>query len=159
LIVEGSLQLERLNYAQVVLIPKKGKANKVGNFRPISVLIEKVKIISKVLANRLREILREMIKDHQSGFIKGRSTLDSITMAYEVIQFTKRNKIKGFMLKPDFEKAYDTVDWECVIENLQSSGFNLTWISWIKLWLFSAKVSILINGLQGWKISCKRDLR
>jgi len=69
-----------------------------------------VKIIFKVFANRLRELLGELIEDHQSGLIKDRSTLDSIATAQKVIQFTKQNKILGFMLKFNFEKAYNTVD-------------------------------------------------
>jgi len=54
------------------------------------------------------------------GFIKGRNILKSIAIAQEVIQFTKRNKTSGFMLKLDFKKAHDMVDWECILEALQS---------------------------------------
>jgi len=54
---KGTLQLEKINYAHVVLIPKKGEAKKMRDFRPISVLNASVKIISKVLAKRLREAL------------------------------------------------------------------------------------------------------
>ena len=109
---DGSLQLNRINYAHVVLIPKKGEASKVGDFRPINLLNDLLKIILKVLANRLREVLLfgERVEDHQSGFLKGRSSMDSIVTAQEVIQFTKRNRISRYMLKLDFEKAYDTVD-------------------------------------------------
>jgi len=98
----------------------------VLDFRPISVLNGSVKIISKVLANMLREVLEVIIDDHQSGFLKGRNTLNFVATAQEVIQFTKRNKIPRFMLKLDFEKTYDTVKWECIIETLRSWGFNQT---------------------------------
>ena len=62
------------------------------------------------------------------------------------------------MLKLDFEKAYDTVEWECIVETLQALGVNSTWISWIKLWLSSAKESTLVNDIQGKEISGKRGL-
>ena len=52
----GTLQLHHINFVHVVLIPKKGEAKEVGNFRPISVLNTSVKILSKVLANRLRNV-------------------------------------------------------------------------------------------------------
>ena len=80
---EGTLQLERLNYANVVLIPKKSGAREVGDFRPISALNASVKIISKILANRLREILGGIIEDHhhQSGFLKGKNTVEVIATA------------------------------------------------------------------------------
>jgi len=77
----------------------------VGHYRSISVLNSSVKIISKALASRLRNFLGENIGDHQTSFLKGRSTLNSISTAQEVIQFTKRNKVPGFMPKLDFEKS------------------------------------------------------
>ena len=72
---------------------------------------------------------------------------DSIATAQEIIQRVARHKESGFLLKMDFEKAYDTVEWECVIEALRSWGYGDKWVSWINLWLRSAKVSILVNGV------------
>jgi len=63
-----------------------------------------------VLANRLKEVLEYIINDPQTGFLKGRSILESVTAAQEVIQFSKRYKIPQFMLKLDFKKAYDMVE-------------------------------------------------
>ena len=84
------------------------------------------------------------------------SILDSIATTQEVIQFTKRNKEPGFMLKLDFEQAYDTVEWDCILESLHSWEFPFTWIPWIRIWMRSAKVLILVNGIHGWEIFCKR---
>ena len=81
------------------------------DFRPISMLQDHL----QGFANRLREVLGELIEDHQSGFLKGRNSLDSIAIAQEVIQFSTRNKLSGFTLKLDFEKAYDMVEWECIL--------------------------------------------
>ena len=106
--------------AHVVLISKKGKAREVGDFRPISVLNASLKIISKVLAKRILDVLGDTIDDHRIGFLKVKSTLESIAAAKDVIQFTKRNKALGFILKLDFEKAYDTTEWDCTLEVLHS---------------------------------------
>jgi len=54
------------------------------------------------------------------------------------------------MLKLDFEKVYDIVESNCIFETLHSWGFLSTWISWVRLWLISAKVVVLVNGIQGW---------
>ena len=75
----------------------KKKRKELGGFSPISVLNDLVKIISKVLVNRLRDVLGDIINDHQTKFLKCRSILDSITTAWKVIQFTKRNKVSGFI--------------------------------------------------------------
>jgi len=65
----------------VVLVQKKGKASEVGEFKPISVMNSLVKILSKVLANKLRDVLREFIGEHQTGFSKDRCILESIANA------------------------------------------------------------------------------
>jgi len=67
----------------------------MGNFRPISVLNTSVKIIAKGLANHLRNILGDIIDDHQTRFLREGSILDSIAPVQKVIQFTKRYKIPG----------------------------------------------------------------
>lgn len=63
------------------------------------------------------------------------------------------------MLKLDFEKAYDTVSWDCLLEVLRLRGFGEKWIAWIKRRLSSAKVSVLLNGGTCKEIICKRGLR
>ena len=91
------------------LLQRTVETKEVRDFKPISVLNAYIKILSKILTNYLRGVRGVIIDDHQSGFLKGRSVLESIASAQEVIQFSKRIKIPGFMLKLDFEKAYDTV--------------------------------------------------
>ena len=116
----------------MVLIPTtRGETKEVGDFRPISVLNVSVKILTKVLANRRKNVLGDIINDHQSGFLKGRCILDSIASTQQVIQFSKRNGNSGYMLKPNFEKAYDTVEWGCILKIMQSWGFTPLWISWV----------------------------
>ena len=92
----------------------------MGDFRPISILDALLKIISKILAKRILDVLGDTIDDHRIGFLKVKSTLESITAAQDVIQFTKWNKALGFMLKLDFEKAYEMTEWDCTLEVLRS---------------------------------------
>jgi len=67
---DGSLNLARLNYATVVLIPKENEAKSLKKFRPISLLNCSFKIFSKVLNNRLIKICDRLIAPNQSAFIK-----------------------------------------------------------------------------------------
>ena len=101
------------------MIPKKGEAKEVKDFRLISILNASVKIMSKVLDKRIREVLGNLIDDRQTWFLKGRSILESIEVAQEVIQFFKQIKTPRFLLKLDFQKAYDMVEWDCILETLQ----------------------------------------
>jgi hypothetical protein len=96
-----------INSSFVTLIPK--GANKLQDFRPISLVGSLYKIISKLLASRVKQVMSEVISDHQNAFIKGRQILDSVLIASEAINFMKKKKSKGYLFKLDFHKAFDSV--------------------------------------------------
>lgn len=77
---QGTTRLDRLNYACIVLIPKKECAERVSDYRPISPLNCSVKIISKVLASRLGPWRKELVGDYQTRFIKGRNIMDEVVI-------------------------------------------------------------------------------
>lgn len=81
-----------------------------------------MKIITKILANRLKSVLGNLIGDYQAGFVRGRFILDNVTTAEEVVHSCRKRKEPGYLLKLDFEKAYDTVNWDCVTKVLNCRG-------------------------------------
>ena len=82
------------NDTNIILIPKVKNPTKLKIFRPISLCNVIYKIVSKVLANRLKKILPDVISSTQSAFVPGRLITDNILVTYEVTQFL-RNKKKG----------------------------------------------------------------
>ncbi|RVX23099.1 Transposon TX1 uncharacterized 149 kDa protein [Vitis vinifera] len=77
--------IKSLNHTFLVLIPKKGGAEDLGDYRPISLLGGLYKLLAKVLANRLKKIIDKVISPDQNAFIKGRQILDGSLIANEVM--------------------------------------------------------------------------
>ncbi|GKV33856.1 hypothetical protein SLEP1_g42305 [Rubroshorea leprosula] len=117
------------------------------------------KIITKLLANRLRKVLPKIIGEQQMAFIGGRQLIEGAVVATEIIDEAKRKKMKSFLFKVDFEKAYDKVCWEFVDYMLMRMGFNITWRKWIQECLRSSMVSVLVNGSPTKQFTVSKDLR
>ncbi|GLU21787.1 hypothetical protein SLE2022_379030 [Rubroshorea leprosula] len=97
------------NVSFVVLIPKKENPVKIDEYRPISLMGCMYKLISKILAKRLRLVLDKVISEVQSAFVKGRLLIDSVVITNETIDEIKKNGRRSFVFKVDFEKADDNV--------------------------------------------------
>ena len=129
------------------------------DYRPISLVGCVNKIISKILANRLKSVLPKIIDYSQSAFIKGRGLLDSILVANEVVEEYRAKNKRLAIIKVDYEKAYDSVSWEFLYYMMVRLGFCARWIGWIKECLESSTVSILVNGSPTREFCPKKGLR
>jgi hypothetical protein len=85
------------------------------------------KIFTKVLANRFTSVACRITKPSQSVFLPRRYILDGVVVLHETIHELKRRKQNGIILKLDFEKAYDKVNWEFLLQVLRMRGFPTVW--------------------------------
>ena len=100
-----------LNSTFLALIPKKYSLGKFEDSRPISLCNSIYKIISKIIAKRLKEVLSTHISKKQFGFLDGRQIHEAIGVAQEGLHSIKTKHLKGVVIKIDLSKSYDRENW------------------------------------------------
>jgi hypothetical protein len=106
------------NFAMLTLIPKVDNADEMKSFRPISLLNCSYKIFSKVVTIRLEKVSQRLVAKEQSVFIRGRYILGSVVIVHEIVHSIHKSKEPGVILKLDYEKAYNRVNIDFLLEIL-----------------------------------------
>lgn len=107
----------------------------------------------------MSKVIDSLVNISQSAFIKGRCILDNIATAEELIFSLHKRRLSGHIIKVDFAKAFDMVNWDFLLELLGAFVFGSRWISWVKLILISSKANFFINGSPKGYVRYLRGLR
>ena len=141
--------LQKINHTNICLIPKIQNPLSTKDYRPISLCNVVYKIVAKVLANRLKKVLPQVISETQSAFVPGRLISDNILIAFETLHHMHqmRQGQQGYMaLKLDMSKAYDRVEWVFLERIMLTMGFHRKWVDLMMGCVRSVSYSVLING-------------
>jgi len=119
-------RLSETQYQGVItLIPKPGKDPTIAcSYRPIILLNCDCKIISKVINNRLTDLLHNLIGPEQNGFIKGRYIGYNVRMMFDFMDYMDYQDDSRTLLSLDMCKAFDSLIWDFIFEAFKSFGFG-----------------------------------
>jgi retron-type reverse transcriptase len=141
------------------LISNKEDLATVNDYMPIFLLNSSLKLLTKLLANILQKVIQSVIHVNQYGFIKGRTIQDYLTWAFQFLHVCHQSKRSIVIMKLDFEKAFDVVEHEVILQILKHKVFLDKWISSIQSILSSGSSQDLLNGTSGKQFKCKRGVR
>ena len=136
-----------MNSTFIALIAKKDTCTAPSDYRPISLTTGMYKLIAKVIAERLKQVLPNIISENQLAFVRGRQITDAILIANEAVDFwkQKKNNNKRICAQACIEKAFDKINWAFIDFMLHKKGFPQKWRKWIEACISSVQYSILIN--------------
>jgi hypothetical protein len=101
----------------LTLLHKGGDRDNIRNWRPITLLNSDYKIISKLLANRMKPVLNKIIHTDQKGFVAGRNISENNRMIDNIIEFVDNEDEEGVIIFVDQQKAFDRMEWGIILFN------------------------------------------
>ena len=141
------IHLANFKRARITNVHRKTTKEIVAPFFSINIALGKFQESNtKVLAKRLEKVLPYLIHPNQNAFVKGRSIFDAIRTIDDIVDDTKRNSWSGIMIAIDFEKAFDTLDFQFLIRTLHKFNFGPSFIHWIRVLYKNASSCVMNNG-------------
>ncbi len=146
--------------AVISVILKKGKdPQECGSYRPISLLCCDAKLLTKLLAIRVNDIIKSIIHPDQVGFVKGRKSSDNLRRLLHIMWNAKDLPFSVAALSLDAEKAFDRVGWDYLNYTLKTFGFGKWFRDIIKLIYKHSKSMVTTNGLRSAPFQVSRGTR
>uniref|UniRef100_A0A803T5W2 Reverse transcriptase domain-containing protein n=1 Tax=Anolis carolinensis TaxID=28377 RepID=A0A803T5W2_ANOCA len=160
-ILENQKIPDSWKYASITTIPKEAQDLKsVKNYRPISLLNVDYKIFANILAERLKDFLKEWIKEEQSGFIPKRQMKDNVREIINIIEyyeFTRKEELA--LLTIDMEKAFDNLNWDFFKLLIQELDMGYKFTNAINQIYDKQEAKIKINSLESKSFSIGKGTR
>ena len=141
---EGELTSSQ-RQAVITLLDKGKDRTLLKNWRPISLLNTDYKIATKALSNRIKQLLPNLINKDQVGYVQGRNILENIRTLQDIVTYTKEQNMPGMLICIDFEKAFDSVEWNFLDAMLRKYNFGSSFRKWVTT-IYSNISSCIINN-------------
>lgn len=150
--------------AFISVIPKPDKdPSLVENYRPISLINNDLKILTKILANRINSFINQYIHKDQVGFIPGRQGPDQVRRAVDIVSVQSGwdggSRQEGFLLSLDLQKAFDSLSWSYLFTVLRRWGFEEKFIGTLKALYSTPSAKVKLQGYYSDPIQIARGTR
>ena len=169
----GDMLVKSLNYSHrhgelsasqkqaiIVLIEKKDRDRRqIKNWRPISLVNVDVKIGSKAIAKRMEKVLPHIIHHNQNAYVKGRTIFDAVRTIDDIMSYTASKNISSLLVAIDFEKAFDSVNWNFLRRTLKKFNFGPSFIAWINAFYSDTSSCVMNNGFTTPHFKLSRGVR
>lgn len=142
-----------------IIYKRKGDKALLKNFRPITMLNTDLKILAKVLANRLKNVLPSIIETNQAYGVKGRDIAETTSSIRDIISYINGEKKNGYVISLDFEKAFDRVEHDFLFSVLEKFGFGENFIKWIRILYRDTLTKVKCNGFLTEPFAISRSIR
>ena len=143
----------------LALIFKKGDNYLLKNYRPISLSNYDYKILAFALAKRIQSVIKKLINNDQSAYIKNRFIGCNVRIICDIIEDADINDLPGLILCLDFEKAFDSLDWNFMLKVFKKMNFGEKFIRWIQILYTKPCLIVKNNGWLSRKVDMHRGIR
>lgn len=134
----------------ICLIPKIDNPYTTNHFRPLGLCTTHYKILAKILVNKIRPEIQNVMSLLQGVFVKGRQSSDLFILAQEILHSMNASSSKQgwLILKLDIKKAFDTISWKIILIMLKAYNLPQQWIKFIDSYLRNSTYIPIINGIK-----------
>ncbi len=129
----------------VTLIHKKGDRADISNYRPISLTNLDYRILANILASRLQNVMSHIVDPAQVAYIKGRFIGNNIRLVHDIFDLYNEKNRSGIIMFADFEKAFDSIEWDFLFATLRKFNFGANFQQWIKI-LYTEPYAVIKNN-------------
>ena len=150
---------DTMRRAAVTLLYKKGDASLLKNYRPISLSNYDYKILAFALSKRLQTVISKLISPDQTAYINARYIGNNSRFIQDIIDYTEDNNIPGALISLDFEKAFDSLQWDFMLKCLEKYNFGNNFLRWIKILYNTPNMIIKNNGYFSREVKMSAGIR